>query len=101
MPFDVTVWINNSEKLIQVSGDFRSGLHFEKMYNTFASIVMAFKSELTIDLTRVSFMDSDSMNLIHKCDTQGVKIKWDESGFAFKRYVEKYQDARRNHLNGL
>jgi hypothetical protein len=72
---------------IFIKGDFRYGTAFVKIANKLENDIRDTFMRFTFDLTKVVFMDSDTMAFIDRM-LMYADIKRDESSWVYKRYTD-------------
>lgn len=68
--------------VISISGDFRSGKHFEQVKEKL-------EDSISINLTEVVFMDSDTMNFIYNYTGDVI---WKKDSFVLNNYLIKFKE---------
>ena len=83
--YDVDVF--GGPMVVSIKGDFRSGVHFSSIEDSLNLTVEMQMEPVTIDLTKVIFMDSDSMNLIKSLEAK-ANIVWDKTSHVYQIYAQ-------------
>ena len=82
-------YIINPESLV-IIGEFRSGYDFERTKSLLFNVLNT--NKIKLDLTRVVYMDSDTMNFVKK-HPANLNIEFDKNSYVYKRYLDKFGEV--------
>jgi NTP pyrophosphatase (non-canonical NTP hydrolase) len=78
----------NTPDTVLIIGDFRSGTQFSEFSRIFKRSVIDEKVKF-LDLTKVMFMDSESMEYVNFLDKNfHLDVIWDKESYVYKRYQD-------------